>query len=139
MNKCFVRWVLLAAVVVLALGGCSLVGISVEDRVAQFLEDLNSPDRSQIYLNFHPTLTADYGALQGGTLVAWDTVFPISGYVPYSIPDLDPSDPESVTGNISSANDAAWVGPKAIEFRMAQDGADWMIEELDLDLANLVQ
>ncbi len=137
MKKYLLRWALLAAILVLAFGGCSL-GVSVEDRVAQFLDDLNNTDRSDIYLNFHPTLTADYAALQGGTLVDWDVPFPVA-YISYSIPDLDTSDSGNVTGNISSSNDAAWPGPKPIVFRMAKDGADWMIEELDLDLVNLIQ
>ena len=140
MKKYLLRWALLAAILVLAFGGCSLTGVSVEDRMAQFLDDLSNTDRGDIYLNFHPDLTADYEALRGGTFLPdWETMFPTVGYVPYSIPDLDASDPANVTGNISSSWDAAWPGPKPIVFRMAKDGADWMIEELDLGGANLVQ
>ena len=137
MKKTLLRWLVLTAVLVLAIGGCDLIGVSIQDRVSLFLADLNSLDRSQIYLNFHPTLTNDYSAIQNETLPDWALLFPTGTYIPYSISGLDTSDPWNVFGSINSI-DGAWGGAKSIIFRMAKDGPDWMIRELDLDGSNLV-
>jgi hypothetical protein len=129
-KKSYIRLALLAAVLVLAFGGCSLFPVSIEERIQLFMDDLNKTDRSMIYLNFHPTLTTDYDAIQGGThLPDWDVPFAVA-YISYSIADLDPSNPSTVTGNINTAY-GAWAGPKAVVFRMAQDGANWMIQGMD--------
>jgi hypothetical protein len=137
MKKAILRWLLFAAVLALTISGCDMLGVGVQDRVTMFLGDLNSSDRGDIYLNFHPTLTTDYPAIQNGTYPDWSTLFPIGTYIPYSISNLDTSDPGNVTGDIDSVN-GAWAGPKAIVFRMAQEGLDWMIQEMDLDAANII-
>jgi len=137
MKKTIWRWILLAAILVLALAGCDLLGVSVQDRVTLFLADLNSSDRSNIYLNFHPTLTNDYAAIQNETYPDWSTLFPTNTYLPYSITSLDTSDPWNVTGLINSVN-GAWAGPKPIVFRMAQEGTSWMIQEFDFDGGNII-
>jgi hypothetical protein len=89
-----------------------------------------------IYLNFHPDLTGDYDEIQNETYPDWDLLFPTMN-ITYDIPDLITSDAWNVTGNIDSIY-GAWAGPKPIVFRMAQDGADWMIQELDFNGSNLI-
>lgn len=132
-----IRFLALALVLALAYIGCSLFGTSIEVRIDSFLTDLND-DRSNIYLNFHPTLSADYDAIKNGTLPDWSTLFPTAGYTPYVITGLNTSDPTNVTGTIDESGLHGW-GPKPIVFRMAKDGFDWMIEELDLDGVSIVK
>ena len=137
MKKATLRWLVLAAVLVLAIVGCDLLGVSVQDRVSLFLADLNSTDRSDIYLNFHPALTVDYSALQGGAFPDWSTLFPTGGNIPYSINNLDTADPGNVTGDFVSIN-GVWLTHPFV-FRMAQDGPDWMIQEMDFNGSNIIK
>ena len=133
MKKKILRWLLLAAIGILSFEGCSLLPVSVEDRIAIFLEDINSLDRSSIYLNFHPDLTGDYDFIRNETYPDWGALFPTGPgtYIPYSISSLDTSDPMGVTGTVESVN-IGWVD-KPIFFIMAKDGMDWMIQEMQFD------
>jgi hypothetical protein len=118
----------IAILMLLVLHGCGL-GVSIEQRVQYFESDLNDFSRDDMYLNFHPTLTADYGAITGvGTV--FDNAFPPSERN-YTIIITDQSNPNNVTGSID-ADGSGFVGPLGIYFKMAQDGTDWMIEELRL-------
>ena len=128
--------ILIAAAVLLPIS-CDLFGsVSIGDRIATFQSDLNGADRSQAYLNFHPTLTADYAAITGVPTV-FDTTFPYS-YQPYTITIISQSDPASVTATIDAAG-GAFGGPYSIVFKMAQQDRDWMIEELTLNGVGIVQ
>jgi len=132
MRKLALPTLLLLGLLVLAFVGCKPASVSVEDRIALFLSDINNANWSSIYLNFHPTLTADYNALSGTTVVDWGAVFE-PAYAPYSILGLNTSDPRNVAGSMTSSNDSVWPGPQPVAFRMAQYGEDWMIEEMDFD------
>ena len=122
-------FILVLVLLVLVFVGCTLLPVSIEDRIALFLSDVNNANWSTIYLNFHPTLTQDYAAISS---VDWALLFD-TAYAPYSIVGLNTSDPRNVTGNMDSSN-AAWGGPYAVAFRMAQYEEDWMIEEMDFDV-----
>jgi hypothetical protein len=112
----------------LVLHGCGL-GVSIEQRVQDFESDLNDANRDDTYLNFHPTLTADYATITGDGTV-FDNAFPPADRN-YSIVITDQSNPNNVIGSID-ADGPGFVGPLDIYFKMAQDGFDWMIEELSL-------
>ncbi len=132
MKKLAPPTLLLLGLLVLAFVGCKPLSVSVDDRIALFLSDVNSANWSSIYLNFHPTLTEDYAIISSNPTVAWDSVFPTE-YAPYSITGLNTADPRNVTGDMDSSN-AAWGGPQPVAFRMAQYGEDWMIEEMDIGM-----
>jgi hypothetical protein len=133
MKKLALPMLLLLGLLVLAFVGCKPASVSVEDRIALFLSDINNANWSSIYLNFHPTLTQDYPEISNNTYPDWTALFPTE-YSPYSIIGLNTSDPRNVTGSMTASN-AAWGGPQAVVFRMAQYGEDWMIEGMDLGLA----
>ncbi len=113
-------------VVVVVFNSCSLFGTKIDERIDSFIADLNY-DRNSIYLNFHPSETADYDAIKNVGLT-WDNWFPTHS-IQYSISGLDDSDSDSVTATINS--EGVWDSEPAT-FKMAKDGFDWMIEELDL-------
>jgi hypothetical protein len=119
-----------ALVLVLVVGSCTL-GVSVEDRLDSFLADLNTPGRADIYLNFHPTETADYAAIQSGSPPPagpdWDALFEEVA-IPFHYENLDPSNTEAVTANVVGT-----AFSKSVVFKMALDGMDWQIEELTVN------
>jgi hypothetical protein len=130
MRKIALPVLFLLGILMLAFFACKPQHVSVDDRIALFLGDINNANWSSIYLNFHPTLTTDYPALSGGGLIDWAAVFD-TAFAPYSIIGLNTSDPRNVTGSITASN-AAWGPAQAVVFRMAQFEEDWMIEEMDL-------
>jgi len=123
--------ILIAAAVLLPIS-CDLLGsVSIGDRIALFQSDLNTADRSAIYLNFHPDLTTHYNAIKGDPTI-FDNTFEYV-YAPYTITITDQSDPANVIAVID-ADDPVWAGgPLDIWFKMAQKDKDWMIEEIVLE------
>jgi hypothetical protein len=125
---------LLIGALALAFWGCNLLGISIEDRVDEFIADLNG-DWNLLYENFHPTETAFYNAIKPATF--WEDYFeptPPS----YTISGLDTTDPANVTFMIDGP--ALFLGPRTVTFQMVQSGSDWYIEEMDLSgYGNIVQ
>lgn len=105
------------------LAACTLLPISVDDRVSRFLDDLNG-DRSTMYLNFHPDILL-YEDVKDPLF--WDAIFS-EGEIPYSISTLDTSDPSSVTFTLTSTL-SSWD----VEFVMMKSGLDWMISIMYLD------
>jgi hypothetical protein len=103
---------------------CIFFEMSIEDRIAQFADDLNSTDRSQAYLNFHPDLTADYNELKSPALT-FDVKFPTDN-IPYSITGLD-TNGSSVTGTMIHRYDGSG---SLITLEMAKLGSDWQIRSL---------
>lgn len=120
----------IAVVVIFAFHGCGLLGVSIEQRVQYFESDLNDANRDDMYLNFHSTLTADYASITGDGTVFDDAFDPIDRN--YTIVISDQSNPNNVIG-IIDADGGGFGGPLEIYFKMAQDGLDWMIEELRLE------
>jgi hypothetical protein len=121
------RKIVLRILLILAIGwlsylaGCSLLGVSVEERVTRFLADINQSDRSQVYLNFDPDIH-DYGGI---VAAFWDTHLPYD-VAPYSISALVTNDPANVTFTITD-KDASNL---YVKFVMNQRGMDWMIIEM---------
>jgi len=106
---------------------CDLLGISIEERIQSFEDDLNLLDRTYAYLNFHPTLTTDYDEIVDPNYRI-NVAFPNDlSHIPYTITIIDDSATSNVTGIINSTG---WGGDRNITFKMAMDGQDWMIEEI---------
>ena len=104
------------------LSGCSLLGVSVEDRVAQFVSDLNDSDRSNMYLNFRPGIN-DYIGIQDPAY--WDSLLDYLD-APYSETGLASGDPSNVTFTLNDSS----PGARAVRFVMEKVGFDWMIIEM---------
>lgn len=109
---------------------CDLLGVSKEQRVTMFLDDLNLSDRSNMYLNFDSSITL-YGGIDDGF---FHTHFPTDS-IPYNLTnqnfDVDPVT-ATIMGQTGTGND---FSPAALEihFTMTQDGSEWYISELWLE------
>lgn len=123
--------IIFGVIIIVGFAGCSLFGTKIDERIDSFISDLNN-DRANAYLNFHPDKTTDYNTIKSAAY--WDTNFP-SGTPNYSISDLDDSDSDYVTASITGP---AGFAASEIEFKMAKDGFDWMIEEAFLDDVKVV-
>jgi hypothetical protein len=124
-----------AAVLILALAlvftGCKQ-GVSKEERIDMFLEDLNKDPRpSTIRYNFSEACT-DYDTITGAY---FQPHFPVDS-IPYSL-SIGNYDPNPVTGTISGTDDGFGL-PAPIAFTMTKDGDDWYILKLVLDVNTVV-
>ena len=74
----------LAIVLLALLFGCAFP-LTLDQRIQQFATDLNLADRSNIYLNFHSTLTVNYDAIRDPAY--FDASLPpvLGGDTPYVI------------------------------------------------------
>ncbi len=120
----------LSLVVLAALSSCDLFGISIQNRISQFVTDLNS---SRANLNndiSNSSLDKSAGVLD---TLWWETTFPAPGPsdTQYSITLFDYSDPSNVTGTILGP--ANYSPAAAIKFVMVKDGADYFIQQIYLD------
>lgn len=116
--------------------GCPLLVymVTIEQRIDSFIGSLNNTDRTNAYLNFHPTATSNYDEIKSTDF--WDTNFPWGSSLGYSISglsDTDSSDTtktKTVTGVFEE-----WSEPdKDIEFTLkADDYNNWYIQALSLD------
>jgi hypothetical protein len=123
----------LGILIVVLLVGC-MFGKTLEQRIQQFADDLNLADRSDIYLNFHPTQTTDYAAIHDPAFFNSD--FPLTDpgdpTDQYVIAIVDASNAFAVTATID--NEAQWAGgPYDAIFGMALDGLDYQIVTLQVD------
>lgn len=147
-------WRFVAALVVcgaLLISSCMLepppVTNTAQQRVNQFLADLNADLHDLIYLNLDPSLE-DYEALKDP--IYWVGWFPyVAGDVSYSYADLVISEPDAndlvtMTANINGR--LTFNGPKPIAMTLDlvtfwdHDPADrqWMISTIQLDSQSVV-
>ncbi len=126
----------IAILSILLLAGCQPDKVSIEDRIASFMEDINTQDRTNVYKNFDKNNTAEYESIKIPQF--WiDNSFPLPDATgSYSITNLDVSNPLNVTGTISGP--AGFGPPASIKFIMRDDDDDWYIEELYLGLTQIV-
>jgi hypothetical protein len=126
--------VLIAALALaLVFTGCKQ-GVSKEERIDMFLEDLNKDPRpNSIRYNFSEACT-DYGTITGAQ---FEIHFPVDS-IPYSL-SIGNYDPNPVTGTISGKTGGGFGNdPLAIAFTMTKDGDDWYILKLVLDVNTVV-
>jgi hypothetical protein len=130
---------LMAAALLALLFGCTLLPVTLQGRIARFIEDMNLGQydlRADAYENFHPDI-ALYAAIQGyhsGSDYYWDIYFPQTDPASvYTISDIVDTDPLNVTATIS-APDVPSFGTRAAKFVMVQDdNSSYLIKELWLD------
>ncbi|UCF98074.1 MAG: hypothetical protein JSV89_00715 [Spirochaetaceae bacterium] len=121
---------IIAGLIPLIMIGCDLVGVTIEKRIEDFLDDLNNI-RGNAYTNFHPTDTSYYvlGTIKPAGF--WDTDFPV-GVTQYTLGSINDSDPLNVLVTINGPTGFGRGGTGTDDFtlKMTEDGSDWLIEEL---------
>jgi hypothetical protein len=128
---CAVSGLILAGLV-----SCELFAVSIESRISMFEDDLNQPDRSDIYLHFHPD-TANRQQIANQTIFV-SGPFDYDTYSPFDITIT--SGPTSISGGqeqvIADFRDRYLTYSDALELIMEQgdDSEDWFIRELQLDI-----
>lgn len=128
-----VSMIIVLLLVVVLLNSCDLFGVTKDQRITSFVEDLNqNPRPNSIQSNFSSSGTI-YNTLNGAF---FDIDFPTSS-IPYAVSNLD-LDSDPVTGTISGTGDPAFGGSCAIEFTMVKEKSDWLILELWVEFAGIV-
>jgi hypothetical protein len=130
------RTLLLSAIAITLLAlvfGCGF-GVTIDQRLEQFITDLNVAIRDNtMYLNLDPGL-ADYDALAIGAY--WDGAFPDGGTTPaYGLTGISINDAGDGTATVLAmiAGPGSFGGPWSIEFGLVRIGFDWFIGSITLD------
>jgi hypothetical protein len=113
---------IICVLIFIALGynGCKLSNVSMEDRMSHFATDLNSADRTSLYLNLHPD-AAVYNARKDPA--TWDSAFGTT-YNPHAFTNLSVNE-DMVTGTWSRDGGG---GEHPFKCQMKEDGFDgWFI------------
>lgn len=121
----------------LLLGGCSLLGIDIHDRISMFISALNAADRSTINAQFDQSLTQNLPLMDA---TWWNTNFPLpldTDHL-YSITLLDYSDPANVLASMMGppAFNSNTAVPRNAVLVMSREGPDWFIEQLYFDMSS---
>jgi hypothetical protein len=123
-----------AAVLALLLGGCSLLGGDIRERLDLFMTTLNAADRSTINSQFDQARTTDLPTMDA---TWWSTNFPAPPDAdhPYALTVFDFADPSKVTGILMGppAFNSNTGVPRNIVLTMSRVGSDWFIEKIYLD------
>jgi hypothetical protein len=128
---------LLALTVIVAVGIISCGGlsspVSIDQRLTDFIDSLNTSTRSGIQDNFHPTDTTDYSTLPN---IDWTTWFPlVNGGTSYSLSSVDKTNSPTVTAVIDGPTAFQANGTPAIKFVMDLYGTDdYRIQKLYLGI-----
>jgi hypothetical protein len=124
--------VLMVVAVVILFHSCDMFGVTKEQRITVLVEDLNqNPRPNSIRYNFSPSCVV-YSTIDS---TFFNTDFQMDS-IPYTVYNLN-LDSDPVTGTISGTG-GSFGGPWSIEFTMVQDGSDWLILELWLEIAGTV-
>ncbi|HOV38406.1 MAG TPA: hypothetical protein PLG79_06775 [Spirochaetales bacterium] len=117
----------LAAALLSIFFGCDLAGskgVSIEERIDSFIEDINAGLYDNLYTHFHPTETEKYAEIKPAGF--WTTIFPDTGDYSLSNKSIVGS---TCTGKITGGD---IYSNTLITFYMAKDGDDYMIKRLDI-------
>jgi hypothetical protein len=121
-----------AALISWSLASCNMTTpVSISQRIADFQGDLNTSSRSNVYNDFHPTMTQEYNALKDPNISGFNLEFPATGQ--YSLTDTNDSNPAAVIVTVNSGPNtgSTWVAPYFLELNMATyNSSDWRIVTL---------
>ncbi|MGA2640907.1 MAG: hypothetical protein ABSG21_08380 [Spirochaetia bacterium] len=110
-----------AVLIVWSLASCNpLNSVSISQRIADFQADLNTSSRSNVYQDFHPTMTTEYNALKDPNLSGFNTEFPATGQ--YSLTDSNDSNPAAVIVTVNAGSPGTGSGltaPYYLQLNMA--------------------
>ena len=123
-----------AGLAALALISCSVSSVSIDERISTFQSDLNTSDRSSVYLDFHPTLTHQYNFLKDPATSGFNTEFPVPTGTNYSLSIYDKSNPTAgviVQVTAGPASGSTYTPTYYLSLTMATTGSDdWRIVTL---------
>jgi hypothetical protein len=110
-----------------------LLGIvSIDQRITDFQSDLNMTTRTSAYLNFHPTLTADYAALKDGTTITSIFPLPDGSGTAYSLTVTSETDSAAVLVTVSGGP-TSFGSTHYLQLNMSTTGiADYRIVTLEI-------
>jgi hypothetical protein len=136
-RKSFLSAAIVASILLVLLGGCSLLGIDLQDRLSLFISLLNASDRSTINAQFDQSATQNLPLMDA---TWWNTYFPSPPDTDhlYTITLLDYSDPANVLATIMGppAFNSNTGVPRNAVLVMSKEGTDWFIEQLYLDMSS---
>ena len=126
----------IAVLTVAAVISCSMFGVSIADRIAAFQDNLNSADRSSLYLNFDSAATSDYNALKDPTTTI-DVYIPprVTGDPLYALTITNDSNPSTGVLVTISGGPASFGGTHYLKLVMDNSTSflgDWQIVSLRL-------
>jgi hypothetical protein len=123
------------AAVIAALASCSLFGIvSIDNRITDFQNDLNSSTRAAIFQDFHPTKTSDYSALKDPKTTIDPLIPPVGTSPNYVLTVTDETSPSTgVLVTITGGSAGAFPTPQYLNLVMDVTGSsDYRIVSLEL-------
>jgi hypothetical protein len=122
-----------AGLILWSLASCNLNSVSISDRIGDFQSDLNTSSRTNVYNDFHPTMTTLYGPLKDPVLSGFNLLLPVPG-PSYSLSIVDQSNPSAgviVVVNAGSTDGSGWAVPFYLKLTMATyNSNDWRIVTL---------
>src|SRR5271157_5227234 len=127
----FLAILIVAGLILWNLASCNMTTpVSISQRISDFQADLNTSDRSNIYQDFHPTMTVQYNALKNPGLTI-NTPFPPPP-PSYSLSIVDQSNPSAVIVAVNpGGSGSGLVNPYYLSLAMATyNNTDWRIVTL---------
>ena len=137
MSKTYTVYISLI-ILILWLGACDLLNfnpdppadpVTITERIDAFEADLNSSDRSGLYLHFHPTETDNYNQLKDAAVINAGPLSSDNGTFHIVTGAAVPGSGGRQVVEGTLTHDYAQF---AVQFIMLQYGEDWQIEELKL-------
>lgn len=127
MKKFIVLELFLVIIGSIVITSCNLFNtVSIEERIDQFVSDCNSSDKSEMYLNLHPTETTMRSQMMDPS--TWSD-FPDSKQ-PWSITEVSRSGTTEVTMAAQIDNNA--ISPESITIVFKEGDPDvWYIKSLN--------
>ena len=124
----------LTAIVVFALSSCTLLfqTAGMQSRIASFESDLNTEDRTLLYLNFSE-LAEDYDAIKNGQAFETGPFAYANRGDGFVIDVTDASEPDNVQATLTNAN----LDSQPLTFVMVQEGFSWYIREISLTIGGV--
>lgn len=129
--KTIIKICSISILILILLSGCDLLGddsksVSIEQRIAQFISDCNSADKSKMYLNLHPTETVNRPAMKD--ISTW-TEFSDT-YKPWVINETSRSGSTEI--RIEGTIDNTSISPETITIELEEGEADvWYIKTFE--------
>jgi hypothetical protein len=113
---------------------CNLSSVSIDQRISTFQSDLNTQDRSSLYLNFYPGQTSEYDALKNPSATNFNLLFPLVTSTNYSLTVTDESNPSAgVRVTVNAGPSSPGVLPYYLLLVMGQySGNDWRIISISI-------
>jgi hypothetical protein len=108
--------ILAVATMAVLFSTCKQATTSVDDCISNFMDDINSQDRSGVYESLDPN-AAQYN--QAKTAIYWGVFFPV-GEIPYTMSNISKSG-STVTASVTSSTGVTYPAGSTLTFAMGED------------------